>query len=225
MKSPILTAFRWSPLVEAGLEKNIPLILPPTTKNKDSAAYSQTYPYTTLPGLLVLQLRRGDYEGHCVHLLDYGANWQGFNRFPQLPDQFVAVPGAGTANISDDARAEHFRRCYPNPDQIAERVREILHTDAGKGLESVYIMTNGTPDFIAEVKEALRGVQSWAAIISSRDLFVNREQQYVKQAIDMLIGLRAQTMIGNGVSRPISLSQTYLNSRSRSSDPIVSGQA
>ncbi|TCD63173.1 hypothetical protein EIP91_005870 [Steccherinum ochraceum] len=198
VKSPIITGFRWSHLVESGYAKNIPLIHPPSAVHPGH--YGETYPYTALGGLLVLQIRRGDYEDHCVNLLNWGANWQGFNRFPELPDQFVAVPGAGTSNITDEARAEHFKRCYPTPTQIADRVREILHTSAGRNLENVYIMTNGRPDFIAEVKEALRGVKTWGSVKSSRDLIVTREQEYVKQAIDMLIGLRAQVLIGNGWS-------------------------
>ncbi|TCD63175.1 hypothetical protein EIP91_005872 [Steccherinum ochraceum] len=198
VKSPIITGFRWSPLVEAGYAKNIPLINPPSVTHPSH--YGETYPYTALGGLLALQIRRGDFEEHCVNLLNWGANWQGFNRFPELPDQFVAVPGAGTFNISDEARAEHLKRCYPTPGQIADRVREIMQTDAGRNLENVYIMTNGQPDFIAEVKEALRGVKAWGSIKSSRDLIVTREQDYVKQAIDMLIGIRAQVLIGNGWS-------------------------
>ena len=61
-------------------------------------------------------------------------------------------------------------------------------------------MTNGKADWIEEVKEALMTVKQWNSIVSSRELVANREQEYVKQVIDMLIGLRSQVIIGNGVS-------------------------
>ena len=114
--------------------------------------------------------------------------------------QEQTVEGAGSGNISEAAQAEHFKRCYPEPQQIAARVKELLETDAAKGLENVYIMTNGKQDFIDDVKKALGEVKEWNSITSSRDIVVNREQEYVKQAIDMLIGLRSQMIIGNGVS-------------------------
>jgi hypothetical protein len=35
--------------------------------------------HATLPRLLALHLRRGDFEGHCVILAYYNATWQGIN--------------------------------------------------------------------------------------------------------------------------------------------------
>ncbi|KAH8092224.1 hypothetical protein BXZ70DRAFT_1010919 [Cristinia sonorae] len=156
----------------------------------------EMYPYTTFPGLLVLQVRRGDFDKHCNFLFKYKANWHGLNKFPQFPDQFTPAQGEPTAS----SRAEHMKRCYPTPKQIAARVQEILQTDAGKSLDNVYIMTNGKKDFIAEVKEEVGRLRNWKFLRSSRDIVVDHEQVYVKQAIDMLIGLRSDVIIGNGWS-------------------------
>lgn len=207
VQSPIMTGFRWSHLIESGFQSNLMRVHPPS--GNKSASYDQIYPYTALDGLLVLQLRRGDYVEHCFNLLNWGAQWQGFNRFPQYPDQFTTVEGAGSGNISEAAQNEHLKRCYPTPHQIAQRVGEIIETDSGKGLENVYIMTNGKVDFIDDVKRELYRIKKWNSITSSRDLLVNREQEYVKQAIDMLIGLRSHTFIGNGVS-PVFVRLCYL---------------
>lgn len=194
-----MTQFRFSPLIEAGMTTNLERVHP--LIGSKPANYDLVYPYTTLEGLLVLQLRRGDYVEHCYNLLNWGAQWQGYNRFPQYPDQFSPVEGSGWGGeIAPIPNATHFRRCYPEPYQIAERVKEILETDVAKGLHNVYIMTNGKADWIEEVKEALMTVKQWNSIVSSRELVANREQEYVKQVIDMLIGLRSQVIIGNGVS-------------------------
>ncbi|KAH8102286.1 hypothetical protein BXZ70DRAFT_66216 [Cristinia sonorae] len=194
-QSPILTAFRWSHIVESGFSRNLPFIYTTTITTRDAIP---TYPYTTLPGLLVLQLRRGDYVRHCKRLFGWSANWEAFNSFPQFPDQFDPEmdPDTGVA-VSYDT---YMKRCYPTPTQIAARVQEILDTSAGNALDSVYIMTNGDEGFIEEVKDALKPLRKWNLVKSSRDLVVDHEQRYIKQAIDMLIGLRADVIIGNGWS-------------------------
>ena len=51
-----------------------------------------------------------------------------------------------------------------------------------------------------ELKDELRKMGGWEQVVSSRDLELGWEQQYVAQAVDMLIGQRAQVIIGNGVS-------------------------
>ena len=42
--------------------------------------------------------------------------------------------------------------------------------------------------------------------MNSRDLELDSEQQYVAQGVDMLIGQRAQVIIGNGVSSRFAVS-------------------
>ena len=81
-----------------------------------------------------------------------------------------------------------------------DRVAEVRASAAGKGLKNVYIMTNGKRPWVAELKEALDKMGGWEKIASSRELTLTWEQQYVAQSVDMLIGQRAQVLIGNGVS-------------------------
>lgn len=53
----------------------------------------------TIPGLLVLHIRRGDFAEHCVNLLEWGSSFNGFNSFDDLKerDGFDSIAaGAGT---------------------------------------------------------------------------------------------------------------------------------
>ncbi|KAH8102280.1 hypothetical protein BXZ70DRAFT_65971 [Cristinia sonorae] len=190
--SPIIQQFRWSHLIESGFSRNLPLI--------SSGPPARSFPYTPIPGLLVLQLRRGDYAEHCYNLLNWGSEWQAFNRFSQFPDQFKLAPRPESGPIPESSTVEHMKHCYPTPAEIAFRVEQILQSEEGKSLTDIYLMTNGKADFIAEVKQEVSRVHAWKSIKSSRDLVVDREQQYVKQAIDMLIGLRSDVIVANGWS-------------------------
>ncbi|KAJ2974143.1 hypothetical protein NUW54_g11938 [Trametes sanguinea] len=86
-------------------------------------------------------------------------------------------------------------------EQILARVDELARADAdaARGLENVYIMTNGAVEWVDALKAALRATGRWKNVASSRDLVLNWEQKYVAQAVDMLIGQRAQMFVGNGV--------------------------
>ena len=60
-------------------------------------------------------------------------------------------------------------------------------------------MSNGDAAWLEELKGALRAGGGWERIASSRDLVLTPEQKYVSQTLDMLVGQRAQVLIGNGV--------------------------
>ncbi len=96
--------------------------------------------------------------------------------------------------------ARDMQRCYPTIDQIVEKIDEIRKSPAGKGLKDVYVMTNGKREWVQELKAHLRSMGGWNKIASSRDMVINDEQKEVAQAVDMMIGERAQVIIGNGVS-------------------------
>ena len=69
-KSPIVTEFRWSPLIEGILRQNFEHFAP------DGLPYSSldNNPYPTIEGLLVMHLRRGDFGGELpAPLLDRGS--------------------------------------------------------------------------------------------------------------------------------------------------------
>ena len=185
--SPIITQFRWSSLIETAFQYNHRLF---------THSLSSVHPYNTVPGLLALHIRRGDYQDHCEHLAKYGSIFNGFNSFPELQDQFV-VPETDNEAIK---RRIYMKSCLPTFEEIIEKIVEVKRSEEGRGLRDIYIMTNGPQDWVTELKDILRKSGEWGRIASSRDLTLSWEQKYVGQAVDMLIGQRAQVMIGNGVS-------------------------
>ncbi|KAJ3530634.1 hypothetical protein NM688_g7680 [Phlebia brevispora] len=112
-----------------------------------------------------------------------------------------------------------MQRCYPTIEQIVEKVDEVRRSGAGKGLKDVYIMTNGKREWVDELKDALFAMGGWEKIASSRDLVITKEQKEVAQAVDMMIGERAQVIIGNGVSALLPISLTTLSDSFISSGP------
>lgn len=204
-QSPIMTQFRWSPLVEDAVTTNRPVFSPATGLEPYIPSFpffgaGTDYPYTPLPGLLVLHVRRGDFEGHCQHLAKWSSDWNGFNQFPELPDKFERFPGATWGETTEENMQMYLQRCFPSVEQIVEKVEEVYATPAGEGLRNVYVMTNGGKEWVDELKSALRKTGHFKKVASSRDLRLSWEQKYVAQAVDMLIGQRAQVLIGNGFS-------------------------
>lgn len=126
----------------------------------------------------------------------------GFNSFPQFPDQWTKPEGGGWGETTDENMALYMQRCYPSIDQIVERVGEIRKNPASRGLKDIYVMTNGDREWVKELKAALRAMGGWDKIASSRDMTITKEQKEVAQAVDMMIGEKAQVMVGNGVSVP-----------------------
>jgi hypothetical protein len=91
--------------------------------------------------------------------------------------------------------------------QIVARVRELcMALLPARSLSCVYVLTNGRPKWLAELKDALQadgrgwGLDAWAYIATSCDLRLTREQQYNAQAMDMAVVQRADVILGNGVS-------------------------
>lgn len=118
---------------------------------------------------------------------------------PTLIDKYVKPPVDENDLIYEEGREYYRKVCYPSIEHIVEKVVEIKKTNAGKDLSTIFLMTNGKPDWIAEVKEALHAAGTWESIQSSRDLALDWEQKHVAGAIDMLIGQRADVFVGNGV--------------------------
>ncbi|CAL1694829.1 unnamed protein product [Somion occarium] len=203
-KSPIIQNFRWSPLVQDAFDVNYRLFTSPSTLGSFFSPFRaskvKTDPYTPIQGLLVLHVRRGDYEDHCNHLANWSARYSGFNDFPEFVDKFTPPPGGGAGNTTAENRAIYIRHCFPSIEQIVKRIEEIRKSKAGKGLKNVYVMTNGARPWVADLKEALKKTGHWSKVATSRDLQLTPEQKYISQAIDMLIGHRAQVIIGNGFS-------------------------
>ncbi|KAH9854362.1 hypothetical protein C2E23DRAFT_818421 [Lenzites betulinus] len=196
--SPILTEFRWSRLIERAYTLNEHLF---TSVSWFSRLFNRSaYPYDKIPGLLAIHIRRGDFEGHCLHFAKWSSQYNGFNQYPELPDHFEQPQQAGWGEATEEGKRIYLRHCFPDIPQIVQRVLEVRDTPAGKGLKDIYIMTNGKRPWVAELKAALKETGGWDKIASSRDLVLNKEQQYIAQSVDMLIGQRAQAIIGNGFS-------------------------
>ena len=196
--SPILTLFGWSSLAHQAFDANRELISP--TPLIEPYAHSPSCPhcvdpYAPIPGLLAMHVRRGDFMEHCPNLCHWGAAFHAFNSFPAFMDQWDAPQGT-----EDERMAVYLRRCLPTIQQIVAKVEDARNSAAGQGLRNIYIMTNGKPEWLAQLKKALWRSYRWDRITTSRDVTWTHEQKYVSQATDMLIGQRAQVLIGNGVS-------------------------
>lgn len=163
-----------------------------------------------IPGLLVLHIRRGDFVDHCRHLANWSSDWNGFNKFATLPDKFRTPHDGGNGQTTEANVQYYLQRCFPTIEQIVERVRQVLVDQKKiygrtKELKRVYIMTNGDKAWLSDLKEALMGIKKWDSVTSSRDLQLSWEAKPVAQAMDMLVGQRAQVFIGNGVSHFLSV--------------------
>jgi len=152
---------------------------------------------STIPGLLALHIRKGDFEDHCVHLSKWSADWNGFNKFPSFIDKFTPPPGGGGGYTTPENTELYLTHCFPTVQRIVDKVMEVQKVS--EGLKNVYIMTNGQVPWLQELNAALLKAHRWDQVASSRDLKLNWEQKYVAQTVDMMIGERAQVFIGNGV--------------------------
>ena len=142
-----------------------------------------------------------------MNLADWSAHYMGFNEFPDLPDRFSPPDGSSAGKPPPEELARYRAHCFPDIAQIVKRVGEVRLGMIGKIplLSRVYVLTNGRPEWLAELKEALQadarasGLAEWTHIGTSRDLRLTREQQHNAQAMDMAVAQRAEVFIGNGV--------------------------
>ena len=87
---------------------------------------------------------------HCHTLADRVEPFAGWNQFPYLLDRFEPPSSAVWRGRRHD---EYVRRCWPEIDAVVARLREVrrLHP----GLERVFVLTNGSKDWVDALKEAL----------------------------------------------------------------------
>ncbi|KAI0644612.1 hypothetical protein C8Q79DRAFT_912957 [Trametes meyenii] len=202
-RSPMITHFGWSRLVELAFDTNrelfMPAIspLPPLSSTPFTTAAAR---YTALPGLMVLHVRRGDYAQHCRTLAMWSEDFVSVNAFPGMRDPFAVPPHEEWGNNTPENVEVYRARCFPTVDEIARKVADVLATPAAHGVRRLYVMTNGRPDFIRELKDALWDLAEWDMIASSRDLVLNWEQKFISHAVDQLVAQRAQVLVGNGFS-------------------------
>lgn len=163
-------------------------------------------PPPPLQGLLTLHVRRGDFNEHCYNLAHWGAVYNGFNSFPEFKDRFDISLPEDTPN--NEREAIYLKHCYPSVEEIVSRVMDIKSSAKAqkKSIRRVYIMTNGSNEWVDELKAALWAATSdWEAggVVSSRDLRLSWEEKFVAQILDMYVAERAQVFVGNGVSKPL----------------------
>lgn len=195
--NPIVESFGWSPLVEDAFKTNQHLFslddIPPSTPE---------FRYPPIPGLLALHVRRGDFEGHCPNLRNWKVPFSGLNTQPGTVDKDIKLAENWDGSLTQASIDAFQKACYPDTDQIVERVRQIRGTKEGKALRNIFIMTNGSPEWVGELREALMRDHPWEQIASSLQMEVSWEQKFVAQAVDMMVAQRSDVFIGNGVSAP-----------------------
>ncbi|KAI0633646.1 hypothetical protein C8Q77DRAFT_1217981 [Trametes polyzona] len=202
-RSPMITHFGYSPLVELAFDINRELFLPTASPLPYLSSTSHTANaerYTEIPGLMVIHVRRGDYETHCRTLAMWSEDFVSVNAFPDMPDPWTVPPHEEYGNNTPENIELYRRRCLPTIEEIAGKVAEVRASAAARGVRRLYIMTNGRPEYVRSLKDALWKLGDWEMITSSRDLVLNWEQKFVSQAVDMLVAQRAQVLIGNGFS-------------------------
>jgi len=192
----MIELFGWSPLVEDAFTANQRLFslsprIPPSTPELR---------YPPIPGLLALHVRRGDFEAHCPNLRSWKTTFTGLNTQPGTVDKDITLVEGEGGSLTLASVNAFQRACYPNINQIVERVRQIRQTKEGKGLGSVFIMTNGSPEWVEGLREALMKDHPWKLIASSLQIQGSWEQKFVASAVDMMIAQRSDMFIGNGVS-------------------------
>ncbi|KAF7760911.1 hypothetical protein Agabi119p4_10320 [Agaricus bisporus var. burnettii] len=198
--------------------------------------------------LLAIHLRRGDFIQHCDTLLTWNSTYHGYNTLPSLPDRFFAENSTLLDILpKEEIQRQYREKCFVDVDSARKRVVKVvrewraerlkieaeknkneplgtLEAKVKKMLRKVYIMTNGDPEFLQELKIALHSdthrsssssfnlnsnslseydydfIWDWDDISTSRDLDLGWETKYVAQAMDMYVGQRAEVFIGNGFS-------------------------
>lgn len=186
--------FKWSDLVIGALRRNFELISPPSQRS------SRPYvlpPVGRIDGLLAMHVRRGDYDFHCRHIANWSSTYTSWALLPQLIDSFKVPDDCGDGKASPEAVAAYLRVCWPTNEQIVERAKlmRTLHP----GLNRVYILTNGKPDYLAKLKSDLKR-DGWAKVSTSQDMTLDWQETWVAQSIDMAIAQRSEVFVGNGVS-------------------------
>jgi hypothetical protein len=193
--SPILTHFRWSSLVLDAVKKNAQSIHPMLAQDP--------LPDSPIPGLMVVHVRRGDYEQHIKFLAKHSADYMGWCKTDGVSDTFNPPGDAGVE--TEEKIALYEDHGYPSQERISKRIREIrdARSDPNTPLRSLHIMSNGDDEYLSELKKRIQdesGENAWDTITTCKDLSLDNEQRYVSIPISQVIAERAEVFVGNGVS-------------------------
>ncbi|KAJ7618484.1 hypothetical protein FB45DRAFT_981153 [Roridomyces roridus] len=183
-ESPILADLGWSPLVLQNFANNSDFFGPSSALQSGGLVTT----HSPLYGLLVLHVRRGDFDSFCNNIVaKYNLTYNGFNSFPALPDRYTPPDHPGSHTTAEDA----LRHCHPSIPEIMKRVLAVVDASPYPNrLTRVYVMTNAKHPWLADLVTALRAARTWSVGTS----------KYVSQAVDMHAAQRAEVFIGNGFS-------------------------
>jgi GDP-fucose protein O-fucosyltransferase len=124
---------------------------------------------------------------------------------PALPDTIYSPPYStsfphdwhGRVNPTDLSREQLFMlHCWPDVTAIFNKLRDVRNLHPG--LEEVYLMTNGNPSFVNELKKLLYK-DGWRNVRSNLELKLTDAAAAVSQAVDQALATWAEVFIGNGV--------------------------
>ncbi|KAF7367928.1 SH3 and PX-domain-containing 3 [Mycena sanguinolenta] len=218
--SPILQNFAWSPLVTAAMFWNFHLLSNDKPPKYLLPRGRRPHKFESFPplhnseppiaGLLGIHVRRGDFEGHCVNLVNGGADYNAWSALgtPGLPNRpshpasfdsvWVALPNYLDIPAGQSRRDAAYDHCWPAPEAIVARANEVRDSAEGRGLGRIYISTNGDPSWVTDLARLL-AIDGWE-VSSSLDMELTLEETAVSQAVDMGILTAAQVFIGMGFS-------------------------
>jgi hypothetical protein len=147
--------------------------------------------------------------------------------FPSLPDTLYSPPYStsfphdqhGRVNPADLSREQLYKlHCWPDLTAITNKLRDVR--DLHPGLEEVYLMTNGRPDFVDGLKDLLYE-GGWRSVKSNLDLKLTDAAVSVSQAVDMALASWAEVFVGNGVGPlPFNENAVQENEQLRHSTPV-----
>ncbi|KAF9059200.1 hypothetical protein BDP27DRAFT_515634 [Rhodocollybia butyracea] len=103
--------------------------------------HSPASPQTTdtIPGLLVLHIRRGDFAQHCINLVEWGAEFNAFNSFEDIRqrDRFdVAATGGTSPPGEEPAPPEGELEFAARVDEMSKEEKERSKKAYKESLES-----------------------------------------------------------------------------------------
>lgn len=125
--------------------------------------------------------------------------------FPALPDTLYSPPYSTSFPHDWHGRVDpaglskeqlYMLHCWPNVTPIINKLRDVR--DLHPGLEEVYLMTNGKPSFVDDLKHLLYE-DGWRSVRSGLDLKLTDAAAAVSQAVDMALANWAEVFVGNGV--------------------------
>lgn len=92
-------------------------------------------------------------------------------------------------------------KCDPSTLEIIARARRMRINHPL--LDTVYVLSNGDYEFIADTKRWLES-EGWRKVIVSGDVISDWEDQEIGEAVETEIARRAGVFVGNGVSIALS---------------------